>query len=100
MRNGSAEHAFISDVLLQEKGTDGRTAETRKQKNSNRPASIYVEDWPKLGDAVKAKTIVDWDKESANREECRNTQNITGIVTDKDETKEFNTLIAELLKTY
>ena len=41
--------------------------ETRRQKNSNRPASIWPEEWPKMGDKVKAKAIVDWNKEFAKR---------------------------------
>ena len=43
---------------------------------------------------------MEWNKESANRTECRTAHSITGTVTDKDEIKEFNILIAELVKTY
>lgn len=74
--------------------------ETRRQKNSNRSPSIWPEDLPKLGDKFKAHAIVEWNRESANRTECTVAHAITEIVTDTDQTKESNTLFAELLKTY
>lgn len=49
---------------------------------------------------MKAKAIVDWNKESQNGTECRKTNPITEIVTNKDEIKEFNTLLAESLLKY
>ena len=53
-----------------------------------------------MGDKVKAKAIVDWNKEFANRTECRNKHSITEILANTNEIKEFNTLLAELLLTY
>ena len=74
--------------------------ETRRPKNSNRPASIWPEDWPKLGDKVKAQAIVNWNKEFQNRAECRKKHSITEVVTNKDEIKDFNTVLAALLLKY
>ena len=53
-----------------------------------------------MGDKVKAQAIVDWNKEFANRTECRKKHGITEIVTNKDEIKEFHELPAEFSKTY
>ena len=44
---------------------------------------MFVEDWPGLGDAAKAKAIIGWSKESINRAECRDLHKITEIYQDK-----------------
>ena len=66
--------------------------ETRVDKSSNRPPSVWVEVWAKMPKTEQKQAILDWEKEKRSRDKCRAKYKLTEQI-PKSEEQEYNFLI-------
>ena len=73
--------------------------ETRVNKASTRPPSVWVEVWGDLNKKDREKEILAWDKEKRARDKCRGKYQLVEQI-PKSEAQEYNFLVRDMLTKY